>query len=897
MADKKAPSYAELKRRLDEAETALAALDRSQGKGAAKTVSHEYRYTDDALRDSQLRLIEAQRMAKMGDFTWDVATGEVTWSEAMFDLLGYHKSEKINYTMVNAQIHHPDDLEGVTRWLNACVDSGGNELTPHEYRLLRKDGDTIHARTGGVIMRGKDGAVKVFATVQDITERKLAEQALIKSERILNAVSAIGRIGGWEHDLGTGAAIWTKALYDIIEIPQGQEPPGVNQHLEYYLPKDREIIARAYERAIQEGVPFDLELRAQTAGGRLIWCRAQGEPVFENGKCVKIRGVFQDITKRKKAELEQEKLWDQLSTAMEIALLGYWEYDVTTDLFTFNDYFYNMLRTTVEQVGGYTMSSQEYAERFAHPEDRRLVEEEIRKALGTLDADYRQRLEHRIIFGDGTEGYISVQIFLVKDPEGRTIKTYGVNQDITERKRTEEELKKRNKFIEMILDYLPIGLGVNYIDSGEITYINHKFEEIYGWPKEDLSNISTFFDKMFVNPEIRNLLRNKIMADIASGDPDRMMWENLEITTKGGQKKVVLAKNIPIFDQNIMISTVQDFTEKRSLEVQLRQAQKMEAVGTLAGGIAHDFNNILAIINGYGQLALGDLEVGGKLAPSRIKGIMQAVDRAKELVRQVLTFSRKGAFEPKPLDLNQLVADTAEVIRRTIPKMISVETRLKPGLWLIKGDYNQIEQILLNLTGNARDAMPQGGKLVVETANLTLEEELAKSRLGATAGDYVVLTVTDTGMGMDSEALMHIFEPFYTTKEVGKGTGLGLAMVYGIMEDHNGYITCDSAPGVGTAFEMFFPIMGMEMDVDDSQPDGFDAVAGGSEAILLVDDEQSLRESGAIILQSKGYQVMTAENGEEALKLYGDKVDLAIMDLGMPGRGGIWAIKDVIATS
>ena len=512
--------------------------------------------------------------------------------------------------------------------------------------------------------------------------------------------------------------------------------------------------------------------------------------------------------------------------------------------------------------------------------------------------------EYRIRRPDGSIRWISARYFPIRDESGRLVRVAGVARDITSRKLaearrdiTEGELKKRNEFIETILDNLPIGLAVNYIDSGETTYANRKFEEIYGWPKEELAGVEQFFRNVYPDPLYREQLKRRVLDDIMSGDPDRMVWDDIAATTKNGNKRIIFAKNIPLYEQNLMISTVQDVTESKLLQSRLQHAQKMEAVGTLAGGIAHDFNNILSAIVGYAELALDDALEGGA-SPEDIKRILGAAERARELIRQILAFSRKVSFEPKPLNLNRLISDTVSIIKRTIPKMISVALDLEPDLGLINGDPTQMEQVLLNLAANAQDAMPGGGVLAIKTENLSLDEGSASSRLDAPPGEYVRITVSDTGEGMPPYVQEHIFEPFFTSKEVGKGTGLGLASVYGIVQGHEGRITCRSRAGAGTTFEIYLPRLEAVQEPPEAPRADPGQAGGGTETILLVDDEEALRSIGSRALQSKGYRVLTASSGEAALEIYRANsrgVDLVIMDLGMPGMGGRQALREILA--
>jgi CheY-like chemotaxis protein len=314
----------------------------------------------------------------------------------------------------------------------------------------------------------------------------------------------------------------------------------------------------------------------------------------------------------------------------------------------------------------------------------------------------------------------------------------------------------------------------------------------------------------------------------------------------------------------------------------------MEAVGTLAGGIAHDFNNLLQAIQGYSDLLLLDKN---KDDPGyrELQEIRRAGQRASELTQQLLTFSQKVESRLRPVNLNHEVTEVENLLKRTIPKMIRIELHLADTLGTINADPAQIEQVIMNLGVNARDAMPEGGTLIIETQDTTLDEQYCSTHLGAIPGDYVLLTISDTGHGMDNETLEHIFEPFYTTKETGKGTGLGLAMVYGIVKGHHGYITYCSEPGEGTTFKIYLPVIRPEGKAQNAEHEDNGVIIRGTETVLLVDDEEPIRELGKDTLARFGYTVIMAPDGESALELYREKnkeIDLIILDLIMPGMGG-----------
>jgi len=343
-----------------------------------------------------------------------------------------------------------------------------------------------------------------------------------------------------------------------------------------------------------------------------------------------------------------------------------------------------------------------------------------------------------------------------------------------------------------------------------------------------------------------------------------------------------------------LVGLGRDVTQRRALEIQLQHAHKMEAVGTLAGGVAHDFNNILHVVSGYVQLLLrrrdpDDPDYGP------LHDMDDTLQRASDLVNQLLTFSRKVDSRPQVVDFNDMVRQVVRLLERTIPRMIRMEAHLAPDLAAINIDPTQLERILMNLAGNARDAMPSGGRLKLYTKNVRLTDE-GGDGTGLAPGWYVRLTVQDNGTGIAPEVLPQIFDPFFTTKEVGRGTGLGLATVYGIVMSHGGDIRVQSTLGEGTTFDLYFPALEAEPVRVAPATEDQDAVRGGSETILLVDDEPGVVEIGRAILSEYGYTVLEAESGEKALELIAvgqKKIDLVLLDLSMPGMGGQRCLQEI----
>jgi len=429
--------------------------------------------------------------------------------------------------------------------------------------------------------------------------------------------------------------------------------------------------------------------------------------------------------------------------------------------------------------------------------------------------------------------------------------------------------------------------------GGEIRYVNPSFNRLFGWTLEDMCDRSTSFI-----PPIEKYIYDTLVKDIVEKGAPCCNIETRRLTKEG--KLIDVSLSISRYDDHEgmpagMLYVYRDITERKQLEAQLVQAQKMEAVGALAGGIAHDFNNNL-----QGIFACTEILLMGKEKDhpdyEKLKTIERSAERASNLTRRLLVFGRKMENKFEPVDLNYEVSQVSIILGRTIPKMININIDLDQKIRMINADPGQLEQIMMNLGVNARDAMPDGGTLSFKTEEIRLDEKYCAVNPCYKTGDYVLLSVSDNGCGMKEDVLEHIFEPFFTTKKKGKGTGLGLSMVYGIVREHGGNVTCTSAPGKGTTFKIFFPITErINNEKPENKPER--SIRTGSETILLVDDEETNRELGKEILEEFGYKTITAIDGESALECYinnKDAIDLIILDLIMPGMGGAICLKKIL---
>jgi len=657
---------------------------------------------------------------------------------------------------------------------------------------------------------------------------------------------------------------------------------------EWIAPESRDLVGRSMLSGYEE--PY--EAVALRKDGTTFPCEIQGKMLYYHGRRIRVTAL-RDITERKIAEdslRESEQRYKALYSMMRLMCDNVpdliWAKDLKRRFLFVNRAVCEKLliaEDTTEPLGKDDMFFVQ-RERDAHshnPYWHTFGEICVDSDDVVISTQEPRRFDE---FGNvkGQFLYLDVSKAPFLNEQGEMIGTVGCGRDVTAEKRREEKLRELDQKTRLLVEQSPVGIAI--FQDGKYCYANPELLKIFGCESDD----QILGEPMirFVAPGHQRLFIERCKRHI-EGKSGRTSYQVEGIKRNGELFDMVLwPKKIDYVGQPAILAFVMDVTETRNLRNQLTRAQKMEAIGTLAGGIAHDFNNLLQVILGYSELMIMNPALPDQFSRG-VKAINKVAVNGADLVRRVLTFARKTENEAAPLNLNEKITQTSELLRRTIPKMIQIELKLSKKPTLIKADPSQIEQIIMNLAVNADHAMPEGGNLTIETQTVNLDKAYCLDHAEAIPGQYILLSVSDTGHGIDRKTMERIFEPFFTTKGPGIGTGLGLSMVYGIVKQHGGHITCYSEPGAGTTFRIYFPAM--DSDGKPDKPMDLVVPKGGTETILLVDDDEGVRYVAEQMLLQYGYRVVMASNGREALEIYSlkrESISLVILDLFMPGMGG-----------
>ncbi|MGB7573272.1 MAG: PAS domain S-box protein [Thermodesulfobacteriota bacterium] len=836
--------------------------DRKRAEEALLNAAQQWRTTFDGISDIVCLLDKEGRIIKC--------------NKAMTDLLGKPFGEIINRT-------HFEIVHGAPMPIEECpVERLWKTHRRETDSLLINDRwfsiavDPLLDKAGRLV-----GAVHIMS---DVTERKRAEEAIREAEKryrqvIENAVDIIYTTDANGNFTYANSAAMTTTGYSLEELQRFN-------YLNLILPEHRDRVSKIYiSQFRQRQVTTYVEFPFFNKSGEVLWFGQNASLVIEGENPVGFHVIARDITERKKAEEALSRSEEKYRTILESIEDGYYEVDLA-GIFTFlNDSMCRIWGYPKEELMG--MNNRQYTD----PETAKKVFQAYNRVYRTGEPG--RLFDYEIIRKDGAKRYVEVSISLQKDLSGKPAGFSGIIRDITEHKQADETLRRSEEKYRTIIEKIQDGYFENDL-AGNFTFVNDVICRHLGYARDELIGMN--YQQYTDEENGRNLYQHYIGL-YRTGQPIEPFEAGY--VTKDGAKLLAEISVSLIWDSEgkpIGFRGIsRDITERKraeeeklSLQEQLRQSQKMEAIGQLAGGVAHDFNNLLTVIKGYSQLSLLDLKENDSLR-GNIQEIEKATQRATDLTRQLLAFSRRQILDLKVLDLNVLLTDLDKMLRRIIGEDIQLVTLLSEDLGKVKIDPSQIEQVIFNLAVNARDAMPSGGKLTIETANVELDEEYAHAHISVISGHYVRLSVSDTGVGMSQEVKERVFEPFFTTKEKGKGTGLGLSMVYGIVKQSSGNIWVYSEPEHGTTFKIYLPRTEEEVDTLHEREEK-DFFPRGSETVLLVEDDELVRDLANRLLKQQGYRVLDAANGEEALRVAKEHdretIHLLLADIVMPQMGG-----------
>ena len=713
--------------------------------------------------------------------------------------------------------------------------------------------------------------------------RIMAESA--QRDALLKIAGEVAHLGGWAvslpetlpgaSDLSEYKVFWSEEVARIHGLPAGYSP-GLAEALNFYAPHERERVRYGFRRCANEGIPFDEELQLDTADGRRVWVRSIGRPVYDDtGRITHVHGAFLDLTWEKQLTevlFESQRRFQQLADAIPLII---W----TSDPAGHVDFASKALSDYVGLDNQDLLPEQQWIH-CMHEEDRPM---QIESWLAAAQSATNYTSEFRLRAADGSYRWHLIHARPVKDNDGKVLKWYGTAVDVHEARVLQDELRQSEERLTYLARATTDAIWDWNPNSRELWWSDGMYT-LFGYGRQVWQPTADYWAER-IHPDDRARVVPGIQHAIKGDATD---WQDeYRFMRNDGSYAHVIDRGFVIRDENgravRMVGGMSDVTASKNLEEQLQQTERLRAIGQLTGGVAHDFNNLLTVILGNTELLTLELEDNPRLH-ELASMTRDAADRGAQLTQRLLAFARRQALEPRVVNIRQLVNDMEGLLRRTLSANIEFELVHGAGLWLAQVDPSQLEGALLNLCLKARDAMPDGGRLTIETANMHLDDDYVLRNIDVMPGQYVMIAVSDTGSGVLPEHLDKVFDPFFTTKGIGKGTGLGLSMVYGFVKQSNGHIKMYSEPGQGTTVRMYLP---RAAEREENRVDRATVKAeGGSEHILLVEDDDMVREFVEGQLRGLGYHVTTAPNADKALVVLktDTRIDLLFTDVMMPGE-------------
>jgi PAS domain S-box-containing protein len=774
-------------------------------------------------------------------------------------ILGYTANELAGMTFLD--VTHPDDRTE-NRLARQKMTAGEISSWSAEKRYVRKDGSLVWGRLDVSLVRDPEGEPRCFiAAVEDISQRVQAENNLRESERRLALALRAANQDVWDCDLRKDEVRMSTKDREVHHA----DPLSRAEWLARVHPDDRERVLKLVDDSLAGGSQWDAEFRVVLPESGFRWVHSCAITlVDEADRPIRMVGVSQDVTERKQAEALLRESEERFRNMADTAPVMIWVTGRDKGCTFVNRTWLDFTGRTMEEELGFGWAAR------VHPDDR---DRNYTVFSAAFDARQTFQVESRWLRADGEYRLVLCTGIPRFAPGGEFAGYIGSKIDITDLQ-SEMRFRQLAENIDQVFWMLDL-------DTERVLYVSPAFEKVWGISSAGLQqqNPARLLDT--VHPEDRD--RCEAFLARLQAEPAE---ESYRIIRPDGSVRWIHDRAFLIYRPDgrpyRVAGIAEDVTAHRELEESFRQSQKMEAIGRLAGGIAHDFNNLLTVVGGYLQMVL-DATPPSDPRHEKLKHILSASNRATRLTSQLLAFSRKQIAQPKLVNVNNLLTNMEALLRPVMGEQIHLLAELAGGLPCVKADPNQLEQVVMNLAANARDAMPEGGEFRIRTALLIGQ---ADPRSGRDLGPCVRIQVSDTGCGMSRDVLEHVFEPFFTTKGVGKGTGLGLSTVYGIIQQNHGAIHVASSPGSGTTFDILLPAA-MEGEEFQSAATPLESLHG-SETILVAEDEPGVRQLVCDTLEQLGYKVLRAADGREALRVLEQHgaVQLLLTDVIMPGMGG-----------
>jgi len=861
----------------------------------------ERKKMEDAHRENEEKYRTIFENSVMGIFRTTPEGRYLSINPAGAKMYGY-ASEKEMMTVITDMAHqiyvNPEDRKRLRELLEKSEIVEGFESEHYT-----RDGQKIWVSMNVRAVRDKQGTIQYHETTsQDITARKLAEARLRESEIRYRSIFENAIEGIFQ---ATPEGQYIKVNPALARMYGYESPEELLQGITdiktqcYVNPGDRDLFIEKMER---EGIVENYESQRYRKDGNMFWVSINARDIRdEKDKTIYYEGTLIDITERKNAEAALQKSKDELMVIIEGSAIPQFVIDKNHTVILWN----KAIEAYSGIKSGEILGTSNHWKAF-YPEERPCLVDLVIE--GASEHEIERFYNNRWSKSDLIDGAYAASYYFphirsgvwllftataIKDSSGNIIGGIETLEDITSLKATEQSLRQAEKKYRSLFENAVEGI-YQTTREGQFLMANPAFFSMLGYSSfEELkSSITDISHQLYVNPEDRTHILELIEKEgVAKGYETQFykkdgttIWVSINMRSVYDEKE-----NTLYYAGNVEDITGRKQKEKeiKSLQAQFLQAQKMEAIGRLAGGIAHDFNNLLTIIIGSCQLALLCLNDKEKIK-IRIEEIQKAADRAASLTGQLLAYSRRQFMDIKVIDINKLIKNLEAMLKRLLGEDIELVILLNEGAGETKGDQTQIEQVIINLAINARDAMPEGGKLTIETASTELDEEYARTHKGVRPGSYVMISVSDTGIGMTEEVMNHLFEPFFTTKGIGRGTGLGLSTVYGIVKQSKGNIWAYSELGIGTTFKIYLPRL-EEKEETPKKRSINEKVPSGNETILLIEDDEGVRKMTTQMLRMMGYNVVEAANGEHAISIctgHKEPIYLILTDIVMPGISG-----------